>query len=239
MDSSMCHLPVLDRYSWGRLSRWPPLGEKIMFRTALVLGVSIVLMFVVGCGDPPLGPVDDDFLLPEPDLSLDPARLVVGDYIATPCAFGMFGNQLVHLRDRNEWALVDIFFGSGTRAGPSEAEVEEVRRRGGRVLHRFNVPAVRARILLSSIPDLVREGHWITVREVPDPSRYDLELSVGYRRPTKDLDLAIIAAYGGRVTARYVSIPWLSVILPDRAVPVLRDRYEVQYVESAGVACIG
>lgn len=209
-----------------------------MFRTALARGAGAALILLVGCGDP-LGPVDDDFRLPESDRSLDPARLVVGDYIATPCAFGMFGDRLVHLRDRHEWALVDIFLGSGAATGPTESDVEFVRSHGGRVLHRFNVPAVRARILLSNIPDLVREGYWVTVREVPDPSRYDLVLSVGYRRPTKDLDLAIIAAYGGRVTARYVSIPWLAVILPDRTVPVLRDRYEVQYVESSGVACIG
>jgi len=208
-----------------------------MFRTALVLGAGIVLISLVGCGDP-LGPADD-FQLPEPDLSLEPDRLTVGAFIATPCAFGMYGNRLVHLRDRHEWALVDIFLGSGAATGPTESDVEFVRSHGGRVLHRFNVPAVRARILLSSIPDLVRDGHWITVRDVPDATRYDLVLSVGYRRPTKDLDLAIIAAYGGRVTNRYISIPWLGVILPDRIVPVLRDRYEVEHVGSAGVGCIG
>ena len=141
-----------------------------MFRTALVLGASFVLISLVGCGDP-LGPVDD-FQLPEPDLSLGPARLTVGAFIATPCAFGIHGKRLVHLRD------------------------------------------------------------------VPDATRYDLVLSLGYRRPTQDLDLAIIAAYGGRVPHRYVSIPWLGTILPDRTVPVLRDRYEVEHVESSGVACI-
>jgi hypothetical protein len=208
----------------------------MMFRSQLVRVFSAALLVVAGCADV-LGPVDD-FELPEPDLSLDPNRLTVGAYIATPCAFGWHGDGLAHLRDRHEWALVDIFFGSGVVTGPTESDVDLVRSHGGRVLHRFNVPAVRARILLSRIPDLVRDGHWITVREVPDATRFDLVLSVGYRRPTQDLDLAIIAAYGGRVTHRYISIPWLGVILPDRTVPVLRDRYEVEHVESSGVACL-
>lgn len=176
--------------------------------------------------------------LPELDPSLDPARLAVGSYIATPCALGIWGDGLAHLLDRREWALVDIFFGSGLATGPTERDIELVRSHGGRVLHRFNVPAVRARILLSRIPDLVREGSWITVRDVPDATRYDLELFVGYKRPTRDLDLALIATYGGRVTARYVSVPSLAVILPDRMVPVLRDRYEVRYVESVGAGCL-
>src|SRR5688500_6910629 len=124
-----------------------------MSRTLIAIG--IVLTLGSACSDP-TGPADD-FQLPEPDLSLDPSRLAVGDFIATPCAFGLYGDRLNHLRDRHEWALVDVYFGgsaSGPLNGPTASDIDLVTEHGGRVLFSFNVPAVRARIILSRIPDV-------------------------------------------------------------------------------------
>lgn len=186
----------------------------------------------------------DTFELPEPDLSLDPDGLSTGELIATPCAFGIYGDRLDHLRDRHEWALVDVFFGrpseEGPWDGPTASDINLVTSQAGSVLYQFNVPAVRARILLSRVPDLVEQGFWVTVRDVPDPSRFDVpSLSVGFSRPLLEGDVELYESLGGRVEYRWDFINALSGILPDRSIPALRNRSDVEYVQSGSVGCIG
>lgn len=207
----------------------------------LLISAFGALMAGAGCSDP-TAPLDD-FELPPPDLSLDPERLAVGDYIATPCAFGIRGDRLEHLRNQHEWALVDIYFGrdspDGVSTGPTEGDIALVTSHGGRVLYHFNVPAVRARVVLARIPDLVEDGFWVTVRDVPDPARYDVpSLSVGFARPLEDSDVALYVGLGGRVEYRWDFIDALSGVLPDRSIPVLRERSDVAYVHAGTVVCL-
>ena len=216
-----------------------------MSRILSILAIGTGVTFAAACSNPTqpgTGPVDD-FELPEPDLSLDPGRLSVGEYIATHCAFAIRGNRLDHLRGRNEWALVDVYFGRGSPEGPwdgpTETDIKLVTAHGGRVLYRFNVPAVRARMILSKIPDLVEEGFSITVRDVPDVTRYDVpSLSVAFTRPLRDSDVDLYVSLGGRVDYRWDFINALSGVLPDRSIPVLRSRPDVTYVQAGGVACL-
>lgn len=216
-----------------------------MSRMALTLACGAVLVSVAACSDPAAVetiPVDD-FELPEPDPSLDPGRLSVGEYIATPCAFGMYGDRLEHLRGRHEWALVDVYFGRASPESPwdrpLEQDVELVGSHGGRVLHQFNVPAVRARVLLSNIPDIVAEGRWVTVRDVPNPARYDVpSLTAGFHR-LRDEHVDLYESLGGRVDHRWDFISALSGVLPDRSIPALAEHPDAQYVEALGVGCLG
>lgn len=213
-----------------------------MSRTVFRLVLSTGLMIAAGCTD--LLAPHDDFQLPAPDLSLDPGRLAVGEYIATPCAFRMGGDRLAHLRDRHEWALVDIYFGRTSpdahRTGPTPSDIALVTSHGGRVLYHFNVPALRARIRLSQVPDLVENGFWITVREVPDPARYDVaSLTVGFARPLVNSNVDLYVSLGGRVEHRWDFIAAISGVLPDRSITALRDRADVEYVEAGGVGCLG
>lgn len=213
-----------------------------MRRITTILTVAFASISSIACTDLTAPP--DHFELPEPDLSLDPNRLSVGDLIATPCAFGMYGNRLDHLRDKHEWALVDVFFGrssaDGPWDGPTTSDIDLVTSQAGRVLYQFNVPAVRARILLSRIPDLVEQGFWITVRDVPDLTRYDIPtLTVGFTRSLLDSDVEMHASLGGRVEYRWDFINALSGVLPDRSIPVLRNRSDVDYVQAGSVYCIG
>lgn len=213
-----------------------------MPRIAIILAVIFASVSEIACSELTAPP--DDFQLPEADLSLDPDRLSIGELIATPCAFGMHGNRLDHLRDKHEWVLVDVFFGrssaEGPWDGPTTSDIDLVTSHAGRVLYQFNVPAVRARILLSRVPDLVEQGFWITVRDVPDPTRYDVpSLGVGFSRPLQDADVELYESLGGRVEHRWDFINALSGVLPDRSIPVLRDRSDVVYVEAGGVSCIG
>ncbi len=217
-----------------------------MSKASLTLALGIGLAWLPGCdgATAPDGSLPaDDFELPAPDTSLDPDRLSVGEYIATPCALGIHGSGLDHLRDRHEWALVDVFFGhdspEGPRDGPTFRDVRLVRAHDGRVLHTFDVPAVRARMLLSRIPGLVEEGRWVSVRDVPDATRYDVEVSVGFTRALEESDVELFGELGGRVTHRWEFIDALAGILPDRSIAALRSRPDVGWVEGDGVLCVG
>jgi hypothetical protein len=207
-----------------------------MPRLLLTVLLALATVTLPGCADSLLSAVDDDFTLPEPDRSLDPARVVIGALVATPCG------PDDELRSRPERVLVDIFFGRKSNSdpveGPQETHVQAVSSRGGSVLYRFNVPAVRARINLNQIPALVAAGHWITVREVPNPARYDLQVNVGYRRPLQDSDLKRFRELGGRITHRFDFINGISGELPDHSLPHLRSSSDVLYVEPNGIVCL-
>ena len=190
--------------------------SRILWR--LVVGTALS-----SCSNP-TGPTDD-FELPPPDTSLDPARVSIGDLIAPTCT------GLDHLRRADEWALVDVYFSrDGPQDGPTSNDISLITSHGGRVLYSFNVPAVRARITLSRIPALVDDGYWIWVRDVPDASRYDVPSpAVIYAWPLSRfvLDIAPIEDLGGKVTqishdeGGYVD--GFRATLPDRSIPILRE----------------
>lgn len=208
----------------------------------MILALCTAITMAGACSDPTV-PIDD-FDLPEADLSLDPDRLSVGEYIATPCAFGLYGDRLDHLRGRDERALVDVFFGRESGDGhlnrPTPDEIRLVEAHGGMALYHFNVPAVRARMSLSRIPGLVEEGFWITVRDVPDPTRYDVpSLLVGFTRSLRDTDAVVYSSLGGVVEQRLDVINALSGVLPDRSIPTIRGRSDVEYAAPAGMVCSG
>lgn len=217
-----------------------PTSEARVTNSARILTVALWVAFAGACGET-VAPIEyppDDYVLPAPDVSLDPERLSVGETIATPCAFGIRGNGLAHLRDRHEWALVDIFFykSSPTR-GPREDELQLVRDHGGRVLHAFQVPAVRARMILSRIPHLVAAGS-VVVRDVPDATRYDVpRLSVGFYRLT-DEHVDVVASLGGRVTHRHDFMDAVAVDLPDVSIRALVERSDVRWAHMEVVGCL-
>jgi hypothetical protein len=137
---------------------------------------------------------------------------------------------------------VDVFFGrasaDGPWDGPTTDDIEPVESQGGRVLYSFHVPAVRARLIYSRIPGVVQGGLWVTVRDVPDATRYDVPLTVGFNRPLTDDDADALGRLGGRVTYRFQFINALSGILPDRSIPVYQGRPDVAYAQASGVTCL-
>lgn len=210
-----------------------------MALAAMVLGAG-------GCDEETvLGPEHlagpDTYELPTADTSLDPARLSVGDLIATPCT-PLGPAPPDPLAYRHEWGTVDVYFGRATaddpRGAPTPADVALVESHGGRVLYLFNVPVTRARMILSRVPELVEDGFWITVRDVPDPTRYDVALTVGFDRELVDADVDRFAELGGRVTYRFDFIDALAGILPDRSIPDYEAQPDVAYVETEGLSCL-
>jgi hypothetical protein len=201
------------------------------FRCVLTL---LPLLLAAACTDSLL-PGPDRYELPAPDSSLDPGSLVIGEVIAA-CS----GNP--EHRASSERVLVDIFFGRRSESDPADRPLPEhiraVTSRGGKVLHHFNVPAVRARIDLNQIPDLVEREFFAHVRAVPDPRRFDLPVFVGYAHGVQSSDLATITQLGGRVTREFRSFDAIAAELPDRSLPVLRAVAGVRYVEYSGVGCL-
>jgi hypothetical protein len=174
--------------------------------------------------------------LPERDTSLDPAAAVVGQYIATPC------DRNLHLRGSTEWALVDIFFSRRSESepvtGPQDHHLRAVAARGGVVVHRFHVPAVRAWMPLREVPELVARGFWVSVRDVPDPRRYDLPVIAMHVTSVEDADVDRFQRLGGQVKKRFTVIPAVFGIIPDASIPELRASTRTEQVEPDGVACL-
>lgn len=208
-----------------------------------------VLVALAACGGPvePTGePEWGDFTLPPPDTILDPSRLRPGEIVATPCAFGIRGSRLRHLLDVHEWMVVDVFLGRSDPEGPwdapTEQDLDHIEAGGGHVLHRFNVPAARVRIVTSRIPELMQvlmaAQSWPVVRTVPDLSRYDFEVSVGFSSTAPEQYVALFESLGGRVEGRIDERGMLWGVLPDRSVPTLRKEPSVAWVEAETVGCL-
>lgn len=93
-------------------------------------------------------------------------------------------------------------------------------------------------MVLSRVPELIRASDWATVRDVPDASRFDVRLTVGFRRPVTDADVERFAELGGRVDYRFTSFPALSGALPDRSIPAYQADPDVTWIELATVICL-
>ena len=121
------------------------------------------------------------YTLPEEDLSLDPSRLSVG-------------YELYYCNDWNRSAgrptadamFADVFFyGSvalATLDHPLSAQRFLVESVGAKVGRSYHGPGFRVWIERDSIPSLYRDGG-VSLRSVPDPSRYDVQAAVSYGTP--------------------------------------------------------
>ena len=195
---------------------------------ALVLGV-------LACVDS-TGPARDDYELPPPDSTLDPAALRVGEILYACNRWGAAGAPSV---DR---VLVDVFFGRRNATDPDDRprleSLSAVQARGGKVLFQFAFPAARVRIDTREIPPLVDGGEVSFVRTVPDPRRYDWNAIVGFRRPLTPADSTTFVALGGRVQYVFQLIPAIAGDLPNGSLVTFRQMHDVEYAEAAGVGCI-
>lgn len=200
-----------------------------------ILLASTLLSASCGALTGPDGRSPDPPVLPDPDLSLDPASLVVGPVLATYCSDNL------ELIGRKDWAVVDVLFGLDDPGDPADGPLPEdekiVRAHGGVVLYRFNIPAVRAWLRVGRIPDVARAGAQL-VREVPDLSRYDVSVIFGYQGSLAPEDDGPFTELGGKITHRFSSISGMAGIFPDLSVPELRSMPAVTYVEPDGIYCL-
>ena len=182
------------------------------------------------------GPADD---LPEPDLSLDPARVRIGPLLWS-CGGWSLGR-----RPPGQERTVDVYFPNyvetdqplGDFAGPKAANRYLIRRFGGTILWSFNVPVVRARVPIDSIPLLSQSA---LVFGVPELSRYDVLVGVEYRRsaPFGVADSLAFVRLGAVVIDGVAGdlIPFIAV--PNRSVPAIRRLTGVATVHVVSSSCL-
>ena len=175
--------------------------------------------------------------LPLRDLTLDP-ELVTPAGVVYAC-----GRWTPSQTPTAGWVLVDVHFGRRADTDPldrpRDADVALVGRFGGRVVHRFHAPVVRAWMETARIPDLAAAGHFVAVLDVPDPARYDVPVIASYRGPVTDADVRAFERLGGLVTRRFDVSPLVAGWIPDHSMPGLRREAAVDFVELNSIGCVG
>jgi len=180
-----------------------------------------------------LGP-PDDYQLPPPDTSLDPAALRLGEIVFACGGWDLPG------RPSDSRILVDLHFrGAATDPadGPGQASLDAVRAAGGSVLFQFAFRAARVRVDTDRIPALAAGGIVDHARAVPNPRRYDWAVIASFSRPITVSDSLEFARLGGRVTRVSQSFAMVAGILPNSSIAAYRGYEGVQAVEPDGIIC--
>ncbi len=180
-------------------------------------------------------PVADDYRLPPADPSRDPNHLRVGSLLYACGGWSGLG------RPDSARVLVDVMF---YRRGPDDPEdrprdssVQAAVAAGLRPLFTFQFPMVRGRIDTERIPALYATGEVNAIYTVPDPSRYDLGVDVGYNHALSSQDSLVFVSLGGRVGAMWSFINALAGDFPNASAIPLRAM-DVRWLEAGGVACL-
>jgi hypothetical protein len=172
-----------------------------------------------------------DYVLPDPDLSLDPAALSP-QRIIYQCDKWVNGE-----RPTDEKIFVDVSFDRRSESEPADhatsRHIAALVKHGGQVVYQFHFPAVRAWIATSEIPALSKEEPVVAILRIANLRRYDWNVGVGYLLPySYEEGARRYAELGGRVDFRFNSFNAISGVLPDRSVETLRKDPNVQYAES-------
>ncbi|MGH7693637.1 MAG: hypothetical protein ACRENH_01580 [Gemmatimonadaceae bacterium] len=196
------------------------------------LGMSFLTWLTVACSHT----TAPGYSLPEPDPSLDPARITLGEIVF---ACGGWTRGL----PTSQSLLVDVAFGSDrppplTRPSPEHRAA--VRRHGGQILYEFNAPIMRVWIPSGRLPVLARERLFSHASSVPDPRRYDVSVMVGFDPPYRwqPADIDRFSQLGGVPRYQFAAINMIGGPLPDRSIPALRSSPRVAWVEAGGIACL-
>jgi len=174
--------------------------------------------------------------LPPQSNSLDPADLRYGEEL------WRCGDWVDHVRPSGARMLVDVSFAVNSEygldlAGPSAVHGHLVRQRDAAIVYEYNITGYRVWMPVDSIPSLARIAG---VRDVPDPSRYDVQVFMTFRsRFLGSADSMAIRQLGGLVRENLNSIGAAYVFLPDASVPALRQLPDVEYViDLGGAGCV-
>jgi hypothetical protein len=123
-----------------------------------------------------------------------------------------------------ERTVVDLVFGNDD-ASPTAEQIRKVARAGGRNLHAFNIPIVRAELDVEKVQGLVgnwREGYAAYATTVVDPTNRTVELIVLLSRDLTDADIAAVEALGALVRSRWDFIDAYFIEIDDGAIPHVR-----------------
>lgn len=135
-----------------------------------------------------------------------------------------------------EVGLFDVYLPSGS-FGPSDTLRQAVLRAGGRIVHEFNVSAVRAELRITDIAGPLPNGGYVLNVE-GDPSQYSVYLNIGFWTAVTDTDRAFLTSLGATIVDDWGGfIPAVEVIIPDGAIPAVRANPSVKYAEPDWFVC--
>ncbi len=138
-------------------------------------------------------------------------------------------------------ALVDLRMHGQTVDGrPAPEAIAAITAAGGRIMHVYNVPIVRADIDLhrvASLVDLTR-GPASYAKTVTDPAVFDITIIVMLSHPLTEADLESVRALGGTITFAYQTLPGYAARVSDRVVPAIRALAGVKSLEADGIGCL-
>lgn len=130
----------------------------------------------------------------------------------------------------------DLFY-----SGSVDSTVAAISVAGGRVMHIWNIPAVRAEIDPLKIAELARAPHYhISSANVVTPdSPLDASLLVLVSDSLEKFDFAALARLKVRVTARFYHVRGFAASAPDSVIPVLRRMNGVATLGHSDFVCAG
>jgi hypothetical protein len=169
--------------------------------------------------------------VPDEDTSLDPARLRVGQQMYY-C--GEWNSSLG--KPAASAVFADVFFSGGLELGlldrPLAIHRHLTESAGAVIVRSYRLPGFRVWIPTDSIPILAKHLG-VSVRDVPDPRRYDLLLyaffGVGQFRGADSLRIHDL---GGRVIRNWESLGLVLLHVPERSVRQIRSDPRVAWLDS-------
>ncbi len=180
---------------------------KTILRSMLALGV----LALSGCGDS-TGPVPE---LGEPEL----------------VSFLYACNTWTPQIDPSRVVLADLHVGEVKSASELASAV---RRRGGRIVHQYNVDILRAVVRAGDIPGLpIWSAHGVT-----DPETTELRVLVVYSRTPTEADAQALRESGGRDVSLLPHAKVIIATVPDAAIPQIQQLSGVIFVDRDGAVCV-
>lgn len=136
--------------------------------------------------------------------------------------------------------LIDLrFWKDGIATEPATEDVAAVEAAGGRIVHRFHGPMVRAELDVGAVPGLAWPGGPLSsAATVPDPGAFEITLIVMLDHNLTAEDLQAVEALGGRVTHEYHTLEGYAVVIDDARVPEVRGLPGVELAGFAAVYCV-
>lgn len=138
-------------------------------------------------------------------------------------------------------AVVDLrMHGQTVNGRPTPEAIGAITAAGGRIVHVYNVPIVRAEMDLNratSLVDLAR-GPASHATTVTAPTVFDAGIIVILSHPLTEADLASVRALGGTITREYQTLPGYAARVSDRIVPAIRALAGVKSLEADGIGCL-
>lgn len=141
---------------------------------------------------------------------------------------------------REKRVVADLHLRTEENRKPGADALRAIRGAGGRVLHTFHAPLIRAELDTAAVRELVSGPAAIANRAVlvRDTTRREVELRLIFTRPVRGSDLSVIEQLGGVVLGSGGGRrPGVTVQAPDSVIPYLRRLPGLDRLRLPAIGC--